>query len=294
MKNMKGVFTALVTPFSEGKVDYGSFERLLDDQIKNGIEGFVVNGTTAESPTLQKKEVREIFDYVKKFTANKVTLLVGTGSNSTAKTIEDTREIASWGADAALVVVPYYNKPPQRGLVKHFSAVADQSSVPVILYNVPGRTITSLTLESIEELSEHKNIVGLKEASGKIEFAKEIAAACGPDFALLSGDDGTYSEFLEAGGHGVISVASHIVPRAFADWTVAARNGDFEKGRLGIKKLSRLIDLLFCEANPIPVKKALQMQGLLRSAELRLPLVELEEGHAKILREEMKVQGLLK
>lgn len=293
MKSLKGVFTAIITPFQNGKIDYASLEKLIAHQVANGIDGFVVNGTTGESPNISKAERDEMFKFVREKTRGEKVLILGTGSNSTEKTIEATKEAEKLGADAALVVVPYYNKPPQRGLFEHFRKTAESVSIPIILYNVPGRTITSLSVETIRELSKIKNIVGIKEASGKIDFAKEIIAACGPEFIMLSGDDGTYAEFLAAGGHGVISVASHVIPKEFVSWTAASAEGDHAVARKGIEKTLPLINELFSEANPIPVKKAVQMMGLIASPELRLPLVELAEEKLPALRREMKACGVL-
>lgn len=294
MKNMKATITALITPFRDQKVDFASLEKLLDHQLKNGIEGFVINGTTAESPTLTKSERDDIFRFAQKFTQGKVPLILGTGSNSTEKTIEATREAEKLGADAALVVVPYYNKPPQRGLVAHFQKVAESTSLPILLYNVPGRTVISMAVETVRDLSKVKNIVGIKEASGKIDLAREIQKACGEQFVLLSGDDGTYGDFLAAGGQGVISVASHILPREFVQWTKAAHDGRAEEAQAGIKRYAKLMEQLACEANPIPVKKALQFMGIIHSAELRLPLVEMDPSLANELKKEMSACGLLK
>lgn len=292
MEKFKGVFTALITPFKNGAIDYQSLEKLVQFQTKNGVDGFVINGTTAESPNLSHQEISELFKKVRSW-APKSVLIMGTGSNSTAKTIEDTKKATELGADAVLVVVPYYNKPPQRGLEQHFRAVAQSTKLPVILYNVPGRTITSLDPETVKHIAIEKNVVGIKEATGKVELAEQIIQLCGKNFVMLSGDDGTYVEFLGVGGHGVISVASHILPRQFADWTKWVKEGQLEKARAEIKKYSRLIDLLFVEANPIPVKKACQLMGLIETAELRLPLVELEAKHTETLKEEMKKVGLL-
>lgn len=292
MEKFKGVFTALITPFKNGAIDYQSLEKLVQFQIQNGVDGFVINGTTAESPNLSHQEIAELFKKVKLW-APKSVLIMGTGSNSTAKTIEDTKKASELGADAVLVVVPYYNKPPQRGLEQHFRAIAQSTKLPVILYNVPGRTITSLEPETVKHIAAEKNVVGIKEATGKIDLAQQIIQLCGKNFVMLSGDDGTYVEFLGAGGHGVISVASHILPRQFADWTKWVKEGQLEKARAEIKKYARLIDLLFVEANPIPVKKACQLMGLIETAELRLPLVELESKHTEALKEEMKKIGLL-
>ncbi len=174
MKNFKGVFTALITPFKNGKVDFHSLENLINYQIKNQITGFVVNGTTAESPALKESEVVEIFKFIKSKTDKQMPLIMGTGSNDTETTIKKSKEAEALGADAVLVVVPYYNKPPQRGLLEHYIKVADSVNIPVILYNVPSRTITSLELATIKKLSEHPNIIGIKEASGNIQFLKDI------------------------------------------------------------------------------------------------------------------------
>ncbi len=280
MNKISGVITALITPFKGGKVDFESLESLVDFQIKNGVQGFVINGTTAESPTLKSTERDEIFKFVKKITKDSVPLIMGTGSNSTEKSIEDSRSAEKIGADATLVVVPYYNKPPQRGLFEHFMAVASSTEIPSILYNVPGRTITSLEVDTIKKLSEHPKIIGIKEASGNIEFAKSIRSACGSEFIMLSGDDGTYDEFMEVGGNGVISVSSHIIPKAMLD--IKAR--DYKE----------LIDGLFMEANPMPVKMALYLMKIIKSPECRLPLVTMSESHTEKLKKLMSAKGLLK
>jgi len=279
MKNFKGVFSALITPFDQGQVDYVSLKKLVDFQLEKGVQGFVINGTTAESPTLEAFEREKIFKEIKSWVPQKFPLIMGTGSNSTSKTIQESKEAEKIGADGVLVVVPYYNKPPQRGLLEHFKAVADATQIPNILYNVPSRTITFLELETIKKLSEHPNIFGIKEASGNIELAKQIRQSCGESFSLLSGDDGTYDDFMAAGGNGVISVASMIIPEAML--------------KIKSKDYRELIDMLFIEANPIPLKKALQLMGIIKSAECRLPLVTLSETHAEKLKKMMKLKGLL-
>ncbi|MGZ3768407.1 MAG: 4-hydroxy-tetrahydrodipicolinate synthase [Bdellovibrio sp.] len=293
MKNFKGTFTALVTPFKNDKVDFASLDRLLKQQLDGGVNGFVVNGTTAESPTLTSTEVAEIFKHVRNFCGEKIPLILGTGSNSTLKTVEDSRKAQEMGADAVLVVVPYYNKPPQRGLFEHFKTVASSIKIPTILYNVPGRTITSLAAETIQDLSKVPGIIGIKEASGKIDFAQEIIKACGKDFVLLSGDDGTYVEFLGVGGNGVISVASHVIPSQMVQWKKWVAENQIEKARADINRYVNLINLLFVEANPIPVKKALNLMGIIDSASLRLPLVELSPDHTEKLKMEMQKVGIL-
>lgn len=293
MKNFRGTFTALVTPFKNDKVDFSSLDRLLKQQLEGGVDGFVVNGTTAESPTLTSTEVAEIFKHVRNFCGEKTPLIMGTGSNNTAKTIEDSKKAQDLGADAVLLVVPYYNKPPQRGLFEHFKSVASSIKIPSILYNVPGRTITSLTTETIHNLSKVSGVIGIKEASGKIDFAQEIIKSCGKDFVMLSGDDGSYVEFLAVGGHGVISVATHVIPAQMVQWKKWVAENQVEKARADISKYMDLINLLFAEANPIPVKKALQLMGILDSATLRLPLVELSPEHTENLKMEMKKVGVL-
>lgn len=293
MKNLKGTFTALITPFIGGKIDYKSLDRMIKHQLENGVDGFVVNGTTGESPTLKDTEKVELFTHIRKLVGTQVPLIMGTGSNDTAKSIEDSQKAEAFGADAILVVVPYYNKPPQRGLYAHFKAIATSVKIPTILYNVPGRTITSLAAETVGDLAKVSGVVGIKEASGKMDVAADIIKACGKDFVMLSGDDGTYVEFLGQGGHGVISVASHVIPKQMVQWRKWALEGQLEKAHTDIAKYMDLINLLFVEANPIPVKKAMQLMGLIDSAELRLPLVELGVEHTEKLKAEMKKVGVL-
>ncbi|AHZ85704.1 4-hydroxy-tetrahydrodipicolinate synthase [Bdellovibrio bacteriovorus] len=293
MKNFKGTFTALVTPFKNGKIDFASLDKLLKQQLAGGVDGFVVNGTTGESPVLTSSEKAELFKHIRNVCGDKVVLIMGTGSNNTAQTIEDSRKAEEMGADAILVVVPYYNKPPQRGLYEHFKAVASSVKIPTILYNVPGRTIASLETGTIRDLAKVKGVVGIKEATGKIDLASEIIKACGSEFVMLSGDDGTYVEFLGVGGHGVISVASHVIPAQMVQWKKWVSEGALDKARADIAKYNDLINLLFVEANPIPVKKALQLMGILESAELRLPLVELGAENTAKLQAEMKKVGVL-
>ncbi len=279
-----GVFTALATPFKNSKIDFASWEKLISFQEKNGINGFVVGGTTGESPTISDDELKELFLSARKTT--KLPLIVGTGSNSTASTIAKTKSAFAMGADAALIVTPYYNKPPQRGMLQHFLNIAGQSSGPIFLYNVPGRTGVSLSVESIVKLSQHPKIIGIKEASGDLKLAKAIKEQCAKDFILLSGDDATYFDFLEF-GTGVISVASHIMPKQFVSWTKkTVDKKDFEK-------YLPLINFLFVEANPIPLKKALQLMQIFESAELRSPLAELEAANTQELQAKMQTAGLL-
>lgn len=292
MRDLSGVFTALVTPFKDGEIDYASLKRLVRFQIDGGVNGFVISGTTAESPTLSDSEKKALFEFVKSETGGQVPLIMGTGTNSTADTVEATRAAAAWKADAALVVVPYYNKPPQRGLFQHYQKVAESSDLPVILYNVPGRTITKLELDTISELSRLENVVGIKEATGDIEFGRRVVEECPRDFLVTSGDDGTFLDLVRVGGKGVISVASHILPKEFSTWCQRARSGDTEPMD-EFRKYTDLNSYLYVEANPIPIKAALYLKGLIASPELRLPLVTLAEPFMAELKKKMIAAELL-
>lgn len=280
-----GAYTALVTPFLKGKIDFKSLENLVDMQLKAGIHGFIVNGTTAESPALSKDEAFELLDFVKSKAAGKARIVFGSGSNNTATTIQYSQEAEKRGADGLLVVVPYYNKPPQRGLAMHFKAVAESVSLPVMLYNVPGRTITSLNLATISQLQEVKNIVAIKEATGDVDFGRQIILAAQKDFIVSSGDDESCLALKKAGGKGVVSVCSHIMPTKMAKWfstpTTDAEMRDFS-GAI------ELIKSLYITSNPIPVKAALHMMGIIATDEMRLPLCDLDADQKKILEAQLK------
>jgi 4-hydroxy-tetrahydrodipicolinate synthase len=285
-----GVVTALVTPFLKGKIDYVSVKNLVRAQLEGGVEGFVVNGTTGESPTLDEVEVAQLFKFVKKVSDDVVPIVLGTGTNSTKETIRKTAAAAKLGADAALVVVPYYNKPPQRGLVSHFNAVAKSAKLPVVLYNVPGRTVVSMAAETVATLAKNKNIIGIKEASGQISNLENIKQGVDKNFLLLSGDDATCIDFMLAGGMGVISVISHVIPAQLRALSDRARKGDIS-AREDYKKYNELNRLIGIEANPIPVKMMLYQMGILRSPELRLPLVELSAENKTKTQAELKRLG---
>jgi 4-hydroxy-tetrahydrodipicolinate synthase len=274
-----GAITALVTPFKNGKIDLNSFEKIMKYQLDRGIQGFVINGTTGESPTLLPEELSALFNRARSLVGKEFPLIMGVGTNSTAQTCQNAKVAEALGADAILVVVPYYNKPPQRGLFQHFMQVAESTQLPVILYNVPGRTITSLEVETIAKLAEHPRIVAIKEASGNIEFAKSILSQCSKSLTLLSGDDESYEAFLKAGGEGIISVASHILPKEFVNKK--------------IRNHLNLIKLLYVEPNPIPVKMALYLLGQIESPECRLPLVTALDSTAEKLKAALKQAGLL-
>lgn len=286
----KGIITAIVTPFKKGEVDYPSLKKLVHFQLDNDVDGIVVSGTTGESPTLSSEEKEKSFKFIKSEVSGEVAVIMGTGTNNTLETIEATKRAERWGADAALVVVPYYNKPPQAGLYKHFENVAESVSLPIILYNVPSRTVASLSVETIVSLSDISNIVGIKEATGNIEMTEDILKRAAKDFYVLSGDDATYLDLYEAGAEGVISVLSNILPEETKDW---ARNQEKKETAEEFADHKKFINLLFAEANPIPIKMALYWKGLIASPELRLPLVELSESSQTLLKKEMMRLGIL-
>jgi len=287
-----GVFTALITPFKNGEIDWASMKRLLRSQLDANIDGFVVNGTTAESPVLTEQERLKIFEFVRSECGRGFPLIMGTGTNSTAESINQTKKAEQLGADAVLVVVPYYNKPPQRGLFQHYQKIAESTGLPVILYNVPSRTITQLEFQTILELSKLQNIVGIKEASGDIAFGSKLIRACGADFFVTSGDDGSFLDLMSAGGAGVISVGSHIFGKKFVDWSKRVKTGDVTV-QAEFATIRDLNTYLYIEANPIPLKMALCLMGLIDSPELRLPLTVLSEPYTEQLKSKMLEAGIL-
>jgi 4-hydroxy-tetrahydrodipicolinate synthase len=287
-----GVLTALVTPFKKGRVDYNSLKRLVRQQMDGGVSGFVVNGTTAESPTLEDQEVVKIFEVVREESDAALPLVLGVGSNSTKKTLQNLAVARKLKAEAALVVVPYYNKPPQRGILEHFRTLAKATKLPIIAYNVPGRTVIGMTSETIVAVAKLKGVVGIKEASGQLNTLEQIKKMVPKSFLLSSGDDGSAIDFVLAGGHGVISVISHLIPREFSDLVSRARNQDS-----GVSKeyatYSELNRLLGVEANPIPVKMGLYKMGVINSPEMRLPLVTLSKENEISLEAELRRLSLL-
>ena len=290
-QKLTGVFTALVTPFKSGEVDYSSLKRLLTYQMDQGIDGFVINGTTAESPTLHWKEAQEIFKFCKSEVDGQVPLMLGTGSNSTEETISKSKQGCDWGADALLVVTPYYNKPSQRGLLAHFKKVADESSAPIILYNIPSRSVISIELSTLLELAQHQNIVGVKDATGDIGFGVETIKSCS-EFIVSSGDDLTCFELMARGGHGVVSVISHLIPKAVVDLNRSVKSAE-EETLKEAERLQPLMKSIYIAPNPVPVKYALFRMGLIDSDEVRLPLCSMTESLKKQLEKELQKEGLL-
>ncbi len=290
---LSGVFTALVTPFKEGKIDFSSLENLVNNQLQAGIHGFVVCGTTGESVTLSEEEQFKVLSFVCEKAKGKVKILFGSGSNSTSKTISMSVKACEYPIDGLLVVVPYYNKPPQEGLLAHFRAVADASPKPIVLYNVPGRTITPLEPDSIISLSQHPNIMGVKEANGDLNNFKKYKDKVPQDFSLFSGDDESCVDFCLLGGHGVISVCSHIAPKEMVNYIHRARQHDPEVSQ-DFQSQQPWIKSLYLTSNPIPVKAALQLKGIISTDEMRLPLVAMNETLKNQMTTTMKqFKGLL-
>ena len=289
----RGAYTALITPFKNGKVDYSALEALVENQISGGIDGLVPCGTTGESPTLTDKEHDEVIAFVVKTVRKRVTVIAGTGSNSTAEAIERTRHAKEAGADAALLVTPYYNKPNQRGLIAHFTAIADAVDIPQILYNIPGRSVININPETLAELSRHRNIVGVKESTGNLEQMIRIKALCGPDFDLISGDDPLTLPVLSIGGVGVISVTAHLIPGETSRIVHSYLEGKIEESRKLFYKYYDLVKtIMSIDVNPVGIKTAMALRGQV-SEEFRLPLVPLTAEAKEILRKELEKYNLL-
>jgi 4-hydroxy-tetrahydrodipicolinate synthase len=289
---LSGSFTALITPFRSGDIDEIALRRLVDFQIEHGISGLVPCGTTGESVTLTETEHNRVIEIVVDQSAGRVPVIAGTGSNNTAATIERTRQSQAAGADAALIVVPYYNKPTQEGMIRHYSAIAEATSLPIVLYNVPGRTGVNLLPESFAQLSAIPNIVAIKEAGGNLDQVSEILTSVSEDFGILSGDDSLTLPIMSVGGHGVISVVSNIAPAPVAQLVNACLRGDFHCARDIHHRIFDLCRAMFIENNPTAVKTAAAMLGLC-SDEVRLPLISMGEANRRRLAEALSRAGLV-
>ena len=286
LSRFNGVFTALVTPFTQtGTIDWPAFDALVDRQIAAGIAGLVPVGTTGEAATLTERESLEIIERTARRADGRVYVLAGTGSNATAKAVEATRRATDAGADGVLVVTPYYNRPTQDGLVAHFTAVAEATTADVMLYSVPGRAAVSIAAERAASLAlSCRNIVAIKEAGGDAQRVTELRAACGPDFAVHCGDDGLALAFYALGASGLTSVLSNYAPKECVDLYQAWATGDIVRARMIHEWLAPLVKALFVESSPGPVKRALSLAGYMRDT-VRLPLVGLSEPAARILAE---------
>lgn len=268
-----GSACAIVTPFKNGEIDYGALEKLIDYQIENGTDGIVVLGTTGEAPTISEGERGEIVSFAKKRIDGRVPLIVGTGTNSTETTLRYSKNAHSLGANAILCVTPYYNKPTENGLVEHYKAVAKSVDIPIILYNVPSRTGVNISLGALEALKDVPNIVGIKEASGSIGYFDALVARFGDNYYFYTGNDELTLPSLACGGDGVISVVANVLPKEMHTLCDAFKNGNIKKSQELQHALLPLIKELFYEVNPVPVKTALNIMGLIEN-ELRLPLVK--------------------
>ncbi len=289
---IKGAIVAIVTPFKTGKVDEEGLRSLIEFQIQNGTDGIVPCGTTGESATLSYDEHNRVIDVTIEAVGGRVPVIAGTGSNSTSETIMLTRHAEEAGADAALLITPYYNKPTQEGLYRHYRAVSEAVEIPIILYNVPGRTGVNMLPDTVARLAEFKNIVGIKEATGNMAQVSDIIERCPEDFVVLSGDDFTTFPILCLGGKGVISVTSNVAPGDVASMIDAFEQGDVEVARSIHYRLMPLNRAMFLETNPIPVKTALSIMGRIEE-EFRLPLSPMLDKNRDILESTLKGYKLI-
>jgi 4-hydroxy-tetrahydrodipicolinate synthase len=279
-----GTFTALVTPFRNGEVDVEALEGMVELQIQHGVSGLVPCGTTGETPAMSEAEDRVVVETVVRMAAGRVPVIAGTGSNSTDMAIKYTRMAQEVGADASLQVAPYYNKPTQEGLFRHFAAISESTELPLVLYNIPGRTGVTISTETMGRLAEIPTIVGVKDSTLSMNMISDVIDLCGEEFDVLSGDDPMTLPLIALGGRGVISVASNVAPGAVSDMVRALLEGDSERGRELHYELLPLFRALFVETNPIPVKTAASLLGLC-SDEMRLPLVPMGGENLRVLQE---------
>jgi 4-hydroxy-tetrahydrodipicolinate synthase len=290
--SFRGSITALVTPFKNGSLDEGSYRDLIEWQIAEGTSGFVPVGTTGESPTLSHEEHQQVVEWCIEQSKGRVPIIAGAGSNSTKEAIKLAQDAEEAGADAVLVVTPYYNKPTQEGLYQHFKAVNDAIAIPIIIYNIPSRSVIDMSVDTMKRLFELKNIAGVKDATANVVRVSQQRAAMGPDFNQLSGEDATALGFMAHGGHGCISVTSNVAPRLCAEFQGACLRGDFAAALKVQDKLMPLHTNLFIETNPAPAKYALSVLG--KCAEtVRLPMVPLAEKSKAAVREAMVQAGLI-
>ena len=293
MKRITGSIVALITPFTQdGKVNYEKLGELLDWHIANSTDAILILGTTSESPTMSHEEDLEICRFSVERVAGRVPVIASSGSNSTQTVIEKSLDLQAAGADAVMNIAPYYNKANKKGMYHHFADVADAIDIPLIIYNVPGRTGCSIPADVIGELSKHERIIGIKEASGDLSYVAKIAKYANENFAIYSGNDDVILPVLSMGGSGVISVLANVMPKETHDMVMSYLNGD-TKGALAEQlRLMNLINNLFIEVNPIPVKEAMNLMGM-NVGGFRLPLCEMEDEHREILRESMAKVGLV-
>ncbi|HMJ88847.1 MAG TPA: 4-hydroxy-tetrahydrodipicolinate synthase [Candidatus Acidoferrum sp.] len=288
-----GTYTAIVTPFRKGILDEPALERIVKAQVKGGVDGIVPVGTTGESPTLDYEEHVRVIELAVQFAAGKVKVIAGTGGNSTSEAIYLTKAAEEAGADGSLQVAPYYNKPTQEGLFQHFTAIAKATKLPIVLYSIPGRCGIEIAVDTTKRLAAaNKNIVGIKEAGGNADRVSQLRAALGPKFVILSGDDSLTLPFMSVGAQGLISVASNVVPKQVSQMVRAFASGKIAAAQKLHAQLYPLFKDLFIETNPVPVKAALAMMGMIEE-EYRLPLVEMSATNKEVLRGTMKALRLI-
>ena len=290
-KLFEGSGVALVTPFKDREVNYEKMGDLIEWHIENKTDAIIVCGTTGESATMTDKERKSTIKFVVDKVNKRIPVIAGSGSNNTAYSIELSKYCQEVGADGLLIVTPYYNKATQNGLIKHYTAIADSVDLPIILYNVPGRTGVNITPTTVEKLSKIENIVAIKEASGNISQVAEIARLCGEDFAIYSGNDDQIVPILSLGGIGVISVLANVLPKETHDIVEKYLSGDVEESRKLQLRLNELVNSLFIEVNPIPVKAAMNLMGM-EAGELRLPLTDISEQNLEVLKNNMVKAGI--
>lgn len=293
MNPFRGAFVAIVTPFIDGQLDEQGLKDLIEFQIAGGTHGIVPCGTTGESATMSHDEHHRVVELTIETVAGRVPVLAGTGSNSTSETIELTKHAKAAGADGALVITPYYNKPSQEGLYQHFKSVAAAVDIPIILYNVPSRTSIDMTAATVARCAEVDNIVGIKEATADMNRACDVISRCPADFAVMSGDDFTSMALVLLGGTGVISVTSNVNPKGMSDLMNAALAGDVAKARDIQYQLFPLMGSMFYDTNPVPAKKALEMMGKIKSGSPRQPLWEMDADALARMTTVLKAQGMV-
>lgn len=295
MKNtiFTGAGIAIITPFNtDGSINYDKLGEIIDYQIENGTDAIVICGTTGEASTMTDDEHRDCIRFAVKHTAGRVPVIAGAGSNDTKYAVELSKEAEEAGADALLHVTPYYNKTTQNGLIAHFTAIADSVNIPIVLYNIPGRTGMNMDVSTVKELAKHRNIAAIKEASGNISYAAKLIAECGDDIDIYSGNDDMIVPLMSLGAKGVISVLSHVLPKQTHDMVQLCLENNFaEATKLQIEYLD-LINNLFIEVNPIPVKEAMNMMGW-DTGNCRLPLCEMTDEHKAVLRTALNKHGLI-
>ena len=287
-----GSIPALITPFKEGRVDYNSFNKIIEWSISEGSHGFVPCGTTGESPTLKHEEHKKVVEECIKIVDKRVPIIAGTGSNSTHEAIEFTSHAEKSGANAALIVTPYYNKPTQEGLYKHFESISNNTSLPIIIYNIPGRSVVDMSIDTMTELSKITNIIGVKDATNDLFRPLLTRTKIKKDFCYLSGEDGTAIPYLAQGGHGCISVAANIAPKLCSEMHNSWRNNEIENALKINLKLAKIYHALFVETSPGPVKFAAELLDLC-SSDTRLPLAPIKESTKNLVRNSMIEVGLI-